>query len=288
MNTNQLNFLPKSEIEITITIPGKEIKEAYQIVLEEVVKDAEVKGFRKGKAPKDIVEKNTDKLKIYQKALQDLLTKSYSEAITKNNLQPILEPQITLTSPKTLEEVPEAKEIIFKALTCLKPEVKLLDYKDKIKTLKAKKTIWVPGKDKEEKKEETKTALSDIIKTLLEIVSIELPPQLISFEVSKLLSQTLQEIKKLGLTLEQYLSSIGKTVEELKAESEQKAINELKLEFALNEIAKTEKITVSEEEIQKVIAENKDPQAQENLKKQSYYIAAVLLQQKTLDFLKTL
>jgi len=289
MFTSTVKNLPKNELLITITISSDEIKMTREKVLDEVVKNAELKGFRKGKVPRDLVEKDIDKDKLYQETFQELLPRAYSEALTKNDLHPIVDPEIKLISPSKLSEIDEGKEVIFEAKTAVKPVVNLKDYKDKIKSLNAKAAIWTPDKGKpDEKTEVKKPAIEEIIKILLDTVNVELPDILVNHESQRFLSQTLDEIKKLGLTLDQYLASTGKSADLLKAEASQKALGDLKLEFALGEIAKQEKITVEQKDIDKVINENKDPQAQENLRKQSYLIATVLLQQKTLDFLKAL
>jgi len=288
--TSTIKNLPKSEIELTITILSSDFKKTVESVMTAVVNNAEIQGFRKGKAPRNLVEKNIDRSKVYQEALQQILPKAYYDAIKEHNINPIVDPRIELVSPEKLTEIDEDKNLVIKARTAVKPEVKLKNYKDEIKKLKAKSSIWVPGKNQPDKKEEEKEGprLEEIINVILENTEVELPNLLIEYEANKLLSQTLDEIKKLGLTLDQYLASTKKTTELLRSDAEEKARRDLKLEFVLDAIAKEEKIIVSEEEIEKVINENKDPKAKESLKSQSYLIATILLQQKTLDFVKNL
>ena len=66
--------------------------------------------------------------------------------------------------------------------------------------------------------------------------------------------KVLEEIKKLGLTLDQYLASTGRNTQDFRAEYTRKAENDLKLEFALQKVAETEKIVVSDDDISKSIA----------------------------------
>lgn len=89
------------------------------------------------------------------------------------------------------------------------------------------------------------------------------------------------------MTLDQYLSSTGKTVETLRAEYTSKAQTDLKLEFVLQKVAQIEKITVDDSEIEKTI-ENAKPEERESLKANRYLLASILRQQKTLDFLRNL
>ena len=173
----------------------------------------------------------------------------------------------------------EGKDWKFSALTCEAPEIELKDYKDSIKKLTAKAKIIIPGK------EQKSVPFNEIVAELLKSVSVKIPRIIIEQEVDRLLSQTLDEIKRLGLTLDQYLASTGKTIEDLRKEYEQKAENDVKLEFTLEKIAQTEKITVEEKE-----AINKAPNDAErkNLESNRYLLASILRQQKTLDFLRNL
>jgi trigger factor len=123
---------------------------------------------------------------------------------------------------------------------------------------------------------------------LLKALKITIPQLLIDAEVDRLLSQTLDEIKKLGLTLDQYLASTGKTPEQLRADYAQKAENDIKIEFALQKIAESEKITVEQKEIDEAITQAKSEQEKASLESNKYLLANILRQQKTLDFLKNL
>ena len=70
MATSILKQLPKSTAELEITIPWSEIKTTYQVVLDQVTKESEIPGFRKGKAPKKMVEEKIDKGKIYEEVIK--------------------------------------------------------------------------------------------------------------------------------------------------------------------------------------------------------------------------
>ena len=76
---------------------------------------------------------------------------------------------------------------------------------------------------------------------------------LIDEEVNARLSQVLDRIEKLGLTLEGYLKSVGKTPDSLRAEYEIQAKDAISMELILNEVANQEKIEVTEKEIDEFI-----------------------------------
>jgi trigger factor len=108
---------------------------------------------------------------------------------------------------------------------------------------------------------------------------------LIEQEANRLLSQLLDEIKRLGVSLDQYLASRGNTDKELRMEYEERAEKDLKLEFLLRRIADEEKITVEQQDIDKAVSEIKDEKQRKEVSSNPYLVAAIIRQQKTLDFL---
>lgn len=267
---------PDGTIQLTITIPSSEVKKTWNKKVEEVSKNTTLAGFRKGKAPKKLVEEKLDKEKMREEVLKELLPKHYIQAVNENQLRPIMNPKIHV------EKLEEEKGWQFTAQTCEAPEIKLNDYKKGVQAVTAKTKIIVPGNEKQE------TKLEDIIKALLESVSIVLPQILVVAEVDRLLSQMLDEVKKLGLTLEQYLSSTERTAETLREEYRKKAENNIKFEFALQKIAEVEKITVEAKEIEEAIQKAKDEKEKQALSSNKYLLASIIRQQKTLDFIKNL
>ena len=263
-------------IILNISIPSKIVKDTTEIVLEEVAKSANVAGFRKGKAPKKIVEEKVDKDKVKEEVLKKLLPQAYAQAVKKHDIKPIINPRIHV------EVLEENKDWKFTASTCEAPEVDLNGYKDNIKKVTAKSKIIIPGKESKE------ASFDEIMAELQKSVNVKVSKIIAEQEVERLLAQTLDEIKRLGLTLDQYLSSVHKTVEDLKREYENKAINDVKLEFALAKIAQEEKITVDDKEIEDAIKNAKDENERKGLEANKYLLASIIRQQKTLDFLKKL
>lgn len=281
--TTALQKEPNGTIRLTITIPSIEIKKTWEEVMTEVVNNAEIQGFRKGKAPRKLVEEKADKEKIREEVLKKLLPVAYTEAIKTQGIKPIINPKIHVEKLEDPSPAGEPnKDWQFTALTCESPVVKLGKYKESIKSVTAKNKIAIPGK------EPTPAKFEDIVKVLLENITAEIPSILVDNETDRLLSQTLEDVKKLGLTLDQYLSSTGKNPQVLRDEYKKKAENDIKLEFALMKIAEEEKITVEEKEINEAIHAGKTEEEKKNLEANRYLLASILRQQKTLDFLKNL
>lgn len=275
--------LDNGTLEITITIPWADVDSSYKSVFEHMVTEAELPGFRKGKAPAKLVEENTDKTKVYEEVIRQLVPKAYSDAVTEHNLKPIMMPKIEL------KEAAEGKDWVVLATTASKPTVTLGDYKKGVQELKATKAkkIWVPGQDAkpEDEEKERKITLDELIDAIIANVTIVIPPILLEHEVNHQLSGLLDQARKLGLTIEQYLASTNRTADGLREEYTRLASRTLSLEFALEAIADAEKIEATDEDIQKVLAGAKSEEERKTLEKEKYYLTSMLRRQKTIDFL---
>jgi FKBP-type peptidyl-prolyl cis-trans isomerase (trigger factor) len=297
--TSQIHRLPDTSIELLITVEWKAIEAAYNAVIDDMVKETELPGFRKGKAPRNVVEEKLDKTKVYEEVLKRVIPQAYADAVKEHNVRPIVSPKIDL------KEAKEKSNWTIRALTCEKPAVTLGEYKKAVQELKASKAkkIWVPGQDPsapfdsaqgkgsgqgQEKDKPQKPSLDEILKALFENVTVAIPSLLVEHEVNRLLSDLIDQTKKLGLSVEQYLSSTGRTVDTVRKEYEGQAKRTLTLEFALEDIADKEKILVSDDDIDTVIKTAKTDQEKKALQDQRYYITSVLRRQKTIDFLASL
>ncbi len=263
-------------ITLTITVPATTLDKTRTAILEDFSKQAQVPGFRKGKAPKKLVEERIDNQKVEEELLRTVLPQGYSEAVKEHNLQPIINPRVHI------EKIESGKDLIFTAETCEAPVIDLGNYKEEVKKITSKNKIIVPGK------EQAEVNFDELISALVKSTKLTVPSIIVEQETQRLLAQTLDEVKKLGMSLDQYLSSTGKTSEDLKKDYAIKAENDIKIEFALQKVAQTENITVEQKEIDEAIAKAKDENERKSLSANSYLLASILRQQKTLDFLKNL
>ncbi|MBI3981194.1 hypothetical protein HY345_04310 [Candidatus Microgenomates bacterium] len=275
----KVNKLPDSAVELIITLEWEEIKKVYEEMLTDVVTNAEIKGFRKGKAPRDVVEKNLNRQSFFEEVLKKVVSDSYSNAIAQENIKPIIYPKVEVISAE------ENKPWEFKATTSEFPEISLANYKEELAKKNAGEKIWIPGKEEKPKEEDKNTRLNKNLEFIIGNSQFGISELLIEDEVNKLLSELLAEIKKLGLTLDQYLISTGKNAEGLRVDYRDKALKTLQLEFLLSVLAEKEKITVSDEEIEKALEEIKDEKTKEVLTNSKYQLASLLRRQKTLDFI---
>lgn len=280
----QVNRLPKSEIEILIELPWPEVQAKREELIKSKSRQVSVKGFRKGKAPSKLAQEKLDPDQITQDLIQAFIPQAYTEAVQKHDLKPVVSPKV---SPLALEENQAWK---FKIRTAEAPPIPIDNYPQIAR--EAKKSppeIWTPDqkqkKDASKQEEDPSVKLNRVLEALLTKVQVELSELVIEDETNRLLAQSLNEIKSLGMSLDSYLAATGKTVEQFRAESAKRAKNTLKLELIIQAIAEKEHIQVSQEEITKFIDAQKDEKVKSQLQANTYPIAGLIRRQKTLDHL---
>jgi len=396
-----------SQVFLTIEMEPAEMEESLENSYRRLVKKVNVPGFRKGKAPRAILERHVGQESLLQDALDDLVPQAYQKALKEQEIEAVAQPQI---------EVSQTNPLVFKAVVPLKPVIKLGDYhsvRDKpepvrvtrndikavIEQLRHQHATWEPveravgfgdlvtlnvesnlegepfinqkgaqyqvirdssspapgfaeqlvGMNKDQEKEfklqfpsdypgseladkeasfkaavteikqENLPELTDelaqgvdpefktvatlrerisndlkrareersqrdfedrIIEAVVDLSELEFPPILVETEIHRLLDQQARSLQVQGGNLEQYLSSINKTEEQLHEELHPVATKRIAQSLVLGKIAEQEKIGVSVAEIDNEIEEttkkatqNKDelekvlntPQARESI-----------------------
>ena len=286
--TNDKNYtIAKTDdgtIQITYSIAYSDIKKVKDDVALELGKDLEIPGFRKGNAPLDKILANIPESTLIEKTLSKILPRLFSETIDSEKIKPILFPKFELIKAKENEDW----QVITK--TAEFPVFNLNNYKETIKNAINSKNILKPGDNKEKvlSREEREQI---VIKTLLETISINIPKVLIDEEVQNRFSRILEQIDKLGLTIDTYLTSIGKKLEDIKKEYEKQSKDTLSLDLILSEISKNEKFSISENDINEAV---KASSAVSELEKEldnpekRRLIESILLKRKALNFLTSL
>jgi len=281
----EVKKLPKSTVQLNVSVPASKVKETYDEVLAATAKSIEIKGFRKGKAPKDLVEKNLDPAKIKGEVVNKLLEKYYIQALKENKINPLSNPKVKIEK-FNLEE-----DFEFVATVAVRPEVKIGDYKKDLKkklderkkeVLKLKEEALKKGEDMKNIHDHLHT--DEIIKTIVEGTEVEVPELLVEDEVNRMRARLIDQMGTLNMTMEQYLQARGKTTDRLNAEFKNMAEESLKAEFALAQAVKDAGIEVSDEEIEETAKAAGDPVALENLKDpvHKWYIKSILEKNKLL------
>ncbi len=261
-------------IELNITVSSQDVEKQRARIEEKLIENVVISGFRKGKAPKELAKKAISEEKVREELLRVVITREYGKAVEKHKLKPILTPQVHI------EAFENGQDLKFSAEVAEEPKVKLGDYKKAIKDLKVKsKIVTEKGKDSQE------PSIDAIITAGISQARIVIPNVIIEREVARLLSQLIDEIKALGMTLEQYLESKKITAELLRDEYKIRAQRDIKLEFFLRKVADEQNLTVTAGEITASIAKIENVTQKEEVKKNPYLVASIIRQQKTIDFL---
>jgi len=115
----------KNQVFFEVEIDAQKVTETYEKMFRDVSKDMSIPGFRKGKAPKKLVEKYVRQDLLERDVIDRMITESYSVAIKnlENPIEPIAEPKINVVKFSVNEPM------VYKAIVEVRPEVKLGQYK---------------------------------------------------------------------------------------------------------------------------------------------------------------
>jgi trigger factor len=136
--------LENCQTVLTIEAEDSELDKSLDEAYHRLVNKVSVPGFRKGKAPRAILEQQIGKQNLLEEALEHLIPQLYRQAVESQEIEPIARPEI---------EVTQDEPLAFKAIVSLRPEVKLGDYH----------SIRVePGSAIEISKQEVDTAMEEV------------------------------------------------------------------------------------------------------------------------------
>lgn len=113
----------ENEATLKITAPAAEVIAGYKKAVQKIADQANIPGFRKGKAPRAIIEMHYGKEAVKQEAFEIVANKAYSEALNQEKLIPVSDPKV---EESTFEE---GKDMELTIKVTLKPEPELGEYK---------------------------------------------------------------------------------------------------------------------------------------------------------------
>lgn len=115
--------IEKNKVSLEIVVGAEEFSSAINRAAKKLAGEINVPGFRKGKAPRHIIERYVGKEYLENEALEPLIGPAYTKAVEESDIWPVSRPQIEVIQAE------EGKELIFKAVVEVKPEVELGEYK---------------------------------------------------------------------------------------------------------------------------------------------------------------
>ncbi len=290
MKYTQLSF-QKNTYVFSVVIEKSEIEAEEKKAFASLTSNLEVEGFRRSKAPESVAKKHIKPDSIIEAVANSILPEIYRKIVTENKLSPLLDPKIDF------KKVKPGEDWELEVTIAVRPEITLPDYKKIVADIKAKSKIadiWVPGqvkvKGNEDNEKVRQQALDEIISTIASQAKIEIPELLVETELNKRLTHLLDDVRKVGLTIESYLASKSQTLEALKSEFRAEIEAAYRLELVLDSLADKESIVVSDDELKSTIdkLKSENPNAIHEIEHNTYMYAIILRRQKLLEFLSGL
>ena len=147
----QVENLEKSMAKLTVTVSAEDFEKALQRAYQKQKKNISIPGFRKGKVPRQVIEKMYGAGVFYEDAANSILPGAYADAAKESGLDITSTPQIDVT------QIEKGKDFIFTATVALKPDVVLGQYKG-VEVPKPDRTVTDEDVEKALKEEQEKNA----------------------------------------------------------------------------------------------------------------------------------
>ncbi len=118
-----LEKIDKNVVQLEVTVESDKLSVAVNQAAKVMAGKVNIPGFRKGKAPRKMVELHVGTQALLNEAVEDLIGISYPQAVIESGISPVDRPDIDIV------QLEEGKELIYKAKVVVKPEVILGEYK---------------------------------------------------------------------------------------------------------------------------------------------------------------
>ena len=115
--------IEKNVVELEIEVTADEFKDATEVAYRKIVKDIKIDGFRQGKAPKGIIEKQYGKEIFYEDAVNFIFPYAFDAAVNEAGVTPVSQPEAEIVGDITDDG------FTFKVKVTVKPEITLSAYK---------------------------------------------------------------------------------------------------------------------------------------------------------------
>jgi len=115
--------IDNNKVVFAIEVPQVEVAKAVENAYRKLSNKVNIPGFRKGKTPRNILERHIGKEAILDEAFEILASPAYEAALEENDIEPVSRPEIDVVT------LAEDKNLEFKVTVIAKPEITLGQYK---------------------------------------------------------------------------------------------------------------------------------------------------------------
>ncbi len=266
----------KNVATVNVVMDKKEVDAHRDHVVDEMITQVTVKGFRQGKAPRNVAINHLDENKLTDRLFTHILNDAVTETMSKFSYRLLGRPVLENIDTK------DEKGWNFTINFPLYPEFKLGDYKKLFSKKAATKKTSTKKTELDSVKKSEDEKLNNIYDTLLKNIEVDIAPSVIDEEINYSLNRLVSQAKSLNLSFEDYLKAVNKTIEQVREEYKKSASESLRLDLILLAIAKEENINSTEEEVKKMAEVSQIPESQYG------QIKAILDRRKTIEFLSKL
>ncbi|HEX6151468.1 trigger factor [Nocardioides sp.] len=114
--------LSPTRAKLTVEVPFEELKPSLDAAYKAIAQQINVPGFRRGKVPPTVIDRQVGRGAVLDQAVNDLLPKAYVEALQENSLEPLAQPEIEVT------KLDDNEVLEFTAEVDVKPEFEVPDF----------------------------------------------------------------------------------------------------------------------------------------------------------------
>ena len=285
--TSAIRKIDANTVEVTVELGSADLAGFVHQAEESIARSINIEGFRKGKVPLEEVRKSISEIHLREEALQIAVRESLEEAVKKEDLDVLdqsnfsiqdntpdkfkykltltLYPKISLGNYNGIKVKKESVEVtddelkkviddiaISRRANDVTPEINdefvkslghfksLDDFKISIKT----------GLAQEKKLRERDRIRGELLKTIIADSNIDVPKLMIERQLDGMIAGFDEDLHSRGMELGPYLAHIKKTQDEFRNDWRSKAEDQVKMSLVLHAIARAEKVTIDDKELQ--------------------------------------
>ncbi|HOJ79948.1 MAG TPA: trigger factor family protein, partial [Clostridiales bacterium] len=113
----------KNVVQLEIEVEAEKFEQGMQKAFARNAKKFNIPGFRRGKAPRHLVERYYGEQVLYEDAINEVCPDAYEQAVEENDIHPVDRPEIDI------KQIGKGKSLIFTATVTVRPDVELGEYK---------------------------------------------------------------------------------------------------------------------------------------------------------------